>query len=142
MKCNHRSVLAHALFHRRHGPFLAGTARGDEAEQALAVYEEIGDHIGQGHVLNNMGVDAYYRGQWDAALDLYRRSEKARERAGDVVGAAAEGNNIGEILSDQGRFEEAAELFAGGTTRPVRFGLPDRSGPGHLEPRSAVGPAG
>ena len=64
---------------RGHGPVLAGTARGDgAAQQALAVYEEIGDHIGQGHVLNNMGVDAYYRGQWDAALDLYRRSEGAR----------------------------------------------------------------
>ncbi len=112
MKCNHRSVLAHALFIADMARSSLGLPRGDEAEQALAVYEEIGDHIGQGHVLNNMGVDAYYRGQWDAALDLYRRSEKARERAGDVVGAAAEGNNIGEILSDQGRFEEAAELFA------------------------------
>ena len=47
--------------HRRHGPFLAG----HQQQQAA---EEIGDHIGQGHVLNNMGVDAYYRGQWDAAL--------------------------------------------------------------------------
>ena len=77
MKCNHRSVLAHALFIADMARSSLGLPRGDEAEQALAVYEEIGDHIGQGHVLNNMGVDAYYRGQWDAALDLYRRSEKA-----------------------------------------------------------------
>ena len=31
-------------------------------EQALPIYEEIGDLIGQANVLNNLGVDAYFEG--------------------------------------------------------------------------------
>ena len=54
-----------------------------------------------GHVLNNLGIDAYYEGRWDEALDLYERSRAARERIGDVVGAAPIANNIGEMKSYQ-----------------------------------------
>jgi tetratricopeptide (TPR) repeat protein len=62
-------------------------------------------------VLNNLGIDAYFEGRWDQALDLYARSQRLRERIGDVVGAAGIANNIGEIKSDQGYYEEAEELF-------------------------------
>jgi len=78
---------------------------------ALPIYEELGDLVGQANVLNNLGIDAYYEGRWDEALDLYRRSKAAREKAGDVVGAATSTNNIGEILSDQGHLAEAEALF-------------------------------
>jgi class 3 adenylate cyclase/tetratricopeptide (TPR) repeat protein len=78
---------------------------------ALPIYEELGDLLGQANVLNNLGIDAYYEGRWDEALDLYERSRKLRERIGDVVGAATIKGNIGEILSDQGRFEEARAIF-------------------------------
>ena len=78
---------------------------------ALPIYEELGDLLGQANVLNNLGIDAYYEGRWDEALDLYRRSREARERIGDVVGAATITNNIGEIESDQGHFEEAEAAF-------------------------------
>jgi len=80
-------------------------------EMALPVFEEIGDLLGQANVLNNHGVDAYYEGDWEAALELYERSRAARERAGDVVGAATAANNIGEILSDQGHLTTAESLF-------------------------------
>jgi class 3 adenylate cyclase/tetratricopeptide (TPR) repeat protein len=78
---------------------------------ALPIYEELGDLLGQANVLNNLGIDAYYEGRWDEALDLYERSRKLRERIGDVVGAATIMGNIGEILSDQGRLDEARALF-------------------------------
>jgi class 3 adenylate cyclase/tetratricopeptide (TPR) repeat protein len=79
---------------------------------ALPIYEELGDLLGQANALNNLGVDAYYEGRWDDALDFYERSRKTRERIGDVVGAATMANNIAEILSDQGRLEEAEGLLA------------------------------
>jgi len=70
-------------------------------------------------VLNNLGVDAYYEGRWQQALEHYDRSKALRERIGDVVGAATITNNIGEIKSDQGYLttaaglaEEAREVFA------------------------------
>ena len=86
---------------------------------ALPIYEELGDLLGQANVLNNLGVDAYYEGRWQEALEHYDRSKALRERIGDVVGAATITNNIGEIKSDQGYLtrpqglaEEAREVFA------------------------------
>ena len=58
-----------------------------------------------------MGVEAYFRGRWTDALDLYERSGEAREAAGDVTGAATEQNNIAEILSDQGHPDRARAVF-------------------------------
>jgi class 3 adenylate cyclase/tetratricopeptide (TPR) repeat protein len=78
---------------------------------ALPIYEELDDLLGQANVLNNLGIDAYYEGRWQEALDLYERSKAARERIGDVVGAAQITNNIGEIKSDQGYLRTASELF-------------------------------
>ena len=79
--------------------------------EALSMYEQLGDLVGQANVLNNLGVRAYYQGHWDLALDYWTRGRAAREKAGDVVGAATQVNNVGEIYSDQGRYPEAAEMF-------------------------------
>ena len=115
-------ALAHELDYLpglAHGYFLlhiAHTATGhpDRAAfrgLALPIYEELGDLLGQAHVLNNLGIEAYYDGRWDEALDLYERSKAARSRIGDVVNVALVANNIGEIHSDQGRLDEARALF-------------------------------
>jgi class 3 adenylate cyclase/tetratricopeptide (TPR) repeat protein len=106
-----KSTLAHAYFILDNALTDLGRPELKYREMALPIYEEIGDLLGQANVLNNLGIDAYYEGDWEGALDLYERSRVARERAGDVVGAATAANNIGEILSDQGRLDEAETLF-------------------------------
>ncbi len=108
-----RASLAHAYYLLAHACTFLGSDEGSDFRmRALAVYEELGDFVGQANVLNNLGVAAYYyEGAWDEALDFYQRSRAARERAGDVVGAATAANNIGEIRSDQGHLEEARTLF-------------------------------
>jgi class 3 adenylate cyclase/tetratricopeptide (TPR) repeat protein len=78
---------------------------------ALPLFEEIGHLKGQGLALNNLGIEAYYEGDWEKALNAYERSRRLFERIGDVTNVAMTMNNIGEILSDQGRFDEAGELF-------------------------------
>jgi class 3 adenylate cyclase/tetratricopeptide (TPR) repeat protein len=78
---------------------------------ALPLFEEIGHLKGQGLALNNLGIEAYYEGDWEKALDVYQRGRRLFERIGDVTNVAMTTNNIGEILSDQGRFDEAGELF-------------------------------
>lgn len=78
---------------------------------ALPIYEELGDLTGQGNVLNNLGVDAYYEGRWTDALEFYRRSSEARRRLGDVTNETTEINNEAEILSDQGHLAQARSLF-------------------------------
>ena len=40
---------------------------------ALPIYEELGDLLGQANALNNLGVDAYYEGRWQEALETYER---------------------------------------------------------------------
>ena len=108
----HRATQAHAYF-------LLDSALTDLGREerelyrsrALPIYEEMGDLIGQANVLNNLGINAYYEGRWDTALELYEQSRDRRVRAGDVMGAATIANNIAEILSDQGRTEEAEALF-------------------------------
>jgi class 3 adenylate cyclase/tetratricopeptide (TPR) repeat protein len=79
--------------------------------QALALYEELGDLPSQAIVFNNLGLFAYWQGQWDRALELYERGSEISKRTGDVVNAAFIATNKAQILCDQGRLEEAEKLF-------------------------------
>ena len=108
----YRRGLAHSLYLRHINSVYLGQPDDAPAHRALAVFVQIGDLVGQGNVLNNMGISAYYRGAWDEALAHYSASRDVRERTGDLVGAATEDNNIGEILSDQGHYAEAGQRFA------------------------------
>jgi class 3 adenylate cyclase/tetratricopeptide (TPR) repeat protein len=84
------------------------------AERSLAIWKELGDLGRQGRVLNELGVRAYFQGRWDDALGYYRQAGEAYERVGDQWNAALTACNIGEILSNQGRYAEAED-----TVRPA-----------------------
>ena len=105
-----RSALAKAWYLQDMSLWNLG--RGEEAvhtEDALRIYEELGDVDGQGGVMNNLGGYAYWRGEWDRAVDLYERGREARVRTGNVAVAAEGDVNVGEICSDQGRLDDALE---------------------------------
>ncbi len=78
---------------------------------AIEIYERLGDLMGLAKALNNLGIDAYYEGDWTAALNHWNRSRDAMCRVGDVAGTATLDNNIGEILSDRGQLDEAEARF-------------------------------
>jgi class 3 adenylate cyclase/tetratricopeptide (TPR) repeat protein len=80
-------------------------------ERAVEMYRELGDHLGLGRALMNMGVSADERGEFDAAADLYQQSREALLRAGYALGLAHVSQNLAEIRSDQGRLEEAEALL-------------------------------
>jgi tetratricopeptide (TPR) repeat protein len=103
-------AIAHA-YYLMHLAYISNRSSDRAALRGLAlpIYEELGDLLGQANVLNNLGVDAYYEGRWQEALELYERSKSLRERIGDVVGAATITNNIGEVKSDQGYVTSAGE---------------------------------
>ncbi|MGO8877301.1 MAG: adenylate/guanylate cyclase domain-containing protein [Acidimicrobiales bacterium] len=111
VKARHRSGLAHALYLQHMMSIRLGRADDTLGRRALAIFEELGDLVGQGNALNNLGIAAYYRGDWEDALRHYEASRDARARSGDVVGTATEENNIAEILSDQGGLEAARIPF-------------------------------
>jgi tetratricopeptide (TPR) repeat protein len=94
---------------------LMDLGRIDEAvhsRRALAIYERLGDHEEQGHVLNTMGQLAYVRWDWDEALRLLARAADAFGRAGNHGGIAVATCNIGELLAERGSLEEAGKNFA------------------------------
>jgi tetratricopeptide (TPR) repeat protein len=79
--------------------------------KAETIFRRTGDLVGLANTLNNLGMEAYFAGQWREALDWYEQSRDARERGGDVVGAAMSLTNIAEILSDQGHYDAADRLL-------------------------------
>jgi class 3 adenylate cyclase/tetratricopeptide (TPR) repeat protein len=101
---------AYQLLHVVH-TFLGSPEREAFRGLALPLYQDLGDLSGQASTLMNLGIEAYYGGDWTKAIDLYEQSRKLRDRIGDVVSVAMANNNIGEILSDQGHLDQARLLF-------------------------------
>jgi class 3 adenylate cyclase/tetratricopeptide (TPR) repeat protein len=120
-----RAALADAYYVRAAAEGDRGGPAQDFLDRAFAIFEELGLVHRQATVLNNMGVRAYYEGDWARAGELYLRSEEAMQRAGDVLTGGHAANNRAEILLDQGRLVEAAELFDGAlrTYRAAKFPL-------------------
>ncbi|HJR18270.1 MAG TPA: adenylate/guanylate cyclase domain-containing protein, partial [Actinomycetota bacterium] len=81
------------------------------SQQALEIYEQLGDLSRQSVVLNNLGAFAYYEGRWDEAVTMYERARLSREQTGDPVGAAIGTANVGEIRADQGHLAEAEPIL-------------------------------
>ena len=79
--------------------------------RALAIYERIGDIGRQALILNNMGVLAKDRSEWDEARRLYDRSRHLFEVTGDRAYETLVKFNVAEILSDQGHYAEAEALL-------------------------------
>jgi tetratricopeptide (TPR) repeat protein len=94
-------LLDWALVESGHG------AEATHSERALEIYARLEDPEWEARVVNNLGTFAYADGRWDDAVELYSRARELSMRAGNMDVAANGDCNIGEILSDQGRLEEA-----------------------------------
>ena len=106
-----RPTLAEALEYADLCAVELGLPAGRRAEEALAIHEELGDLAAQARVQNTLGMLAYHRGEWPKALEHYVASEQADIRCGKLWNAATPAANRAEILSDQGRLEEARLAF-------------------------------
>ncbi len=114
-RCGARDVQGRALYLLDTADVARGRHHGEPwAEQALAIFEELGDLSWQAKALNHLGMRAYFEGRWDDALDYYRQAGEAFERVGDQWNAAITASNTGEILSNQGRYTQAEQV-----TRPA-----------------------
>jgi tetratricopeptide (TPR) repeat protein len=101
-------VLAQALQLLDAGDVARGHFGGEPwAERALAIWEELGELSWQAKALNQLGIRAYFEGRWNDALASYRRAAATFEKVGDQWNAAIAACNVGEILSDQGRYIES-----------------------------------
>jgi class 3 adenylate cyclase/tetratricopeptide (TPR) repeat protein len=80
-------------------------------ERALEAHRRVGDHSSVARTLINLGVEAYYDSHWSTATDLYLEAMQVAEAAGNTVLASGAALNSAEVLSDQGHWERALELF-------------------------------
>ncbi len=104
----HRAALANAY---RYLNWQAIESQDADAERfgllAQELYAGLGDNAGLSQIFNNLGIGAYYRGDWDRAVDYYERSREAAARAGSLITEALLLNNTAEVLSDQGHLTAA-----------------------------------
>lgn len=83
--------------------------------RALDLYAEIGDLIGQANVHLDAGVWLHYASRdWAGVVAHYTSARELKTAAGDEIGAAIASANLGEVLSDQGRFDAGREALQRG----------------------------
>lgn len=78
---------------------------------ALEIYEKIDDLQGAAIINNNLGGQAYFAGDWNAAIGFYTKAQDQYLRAGNESDSATSGANIGEVLVSQGRLVEAEPIL-------------------------------
>jgi non-specific serine/threonine protein kinase len=123
-----RRWLERALAHGRGAPVrlraraLSGLAtllnvQGESAaarapfEEALAIYQEGGDTLGQATVLNNLGNLAWSLGDYDTAHARYEESLALRRELGDPRGEAQTLHNLGNLVSTRGDHATARAYY-------------------------------
>ena len=87
--------------------FLGRTSEATHFALALEIAEKLGDRPLIGAALRNLGVVAYFEGRWNDAVSFFRRGADVAFGSGDIGGAAISEMNVGEILGNQGRLDEA-----------------------------------
>ncbi len=103
-----------ALAHDRQLLASAFLGTGDDeghGPAALELYRRLRDAKGEGRVYNNLGIAAYFVGDWERTTEMYAAAMERSEAAGDVVLAGIGAVNQAEILADQGHWTRAADLL-------------------------------
>ena len=92
---------------------------------ALEIYEREGRLDSAASVSINLGGFAFYAGDWEGALQLYRTAGDLADRAGNTAESAVAMSNIGELLVNQGRYDEAAPVLEEARRTFVASGFAD-----------------
>lgn len=83
----------------------------DYYEKLLNVFIKDGDSISQADMLNNLGILSYRKGDFDDALNLFKKAHTLREQLGLEKLSLGTLNNIGAISFNQGKYSEALKYF-------------------------------
>ncbi len=81
-------------------------------EQALALFDSLGDKKGSGNILSNMGAIYFDKGDNTRSLEYHLRSLKLSEEIGDKLRIASSLNNIGAVYTNiNDTSDKAMEYF-------------------------------
>ncbi|RIK21931.1 MAG: hypothetical protein DCC51_05715 [Anaerolineae bacterium] len=76
-------------------------------EEALELYQEIGNLQGQAQVQNSLASAYFDMGQWADADKIYRQAGQTFSQLGNVYNRTLVDNNLGGIALNQGRLDDA-----------------------------------
>jgi class 3 adenylate cyclase/tetratricopeptide (TPR) repeat protein len=79
--------------------------------RALELFREIGDLRNQVLVLNNLGVIAHERANWDRSREFFFEALELADEIGDRSLGALAKFNVSDILIDQGRYDDAEPVL-------------------------------
>jgi class 3 adenylate cyclase/tetratricopeptide (TPR) repeat protein len=90
---------------------------------SLGIYERMGQIRRVGIVELNLGVQSYWDGRWDEAVEWFTRAQDDCGRAGDLQHVAIAGASLAEVLISRGTLDEAERLLteARRVLRSARF---------------------
>ncbi|NEQ69905.1 MAG: tetratricopeptide repeat protein, partial [Symploca sp. SIO2D2] len=80
-------------------------------EEALVIYQEIGDKVGIGATLHQIGRVYHSMEQYQQALDYYQRALVIQREVKDDVGARVTLNRIGSIYDRLGDYQQALDYY-------------------------------
>lgn len=80
-------------------------------EQAINVYEQVGDDAGMSDCCNMIGYLRFMHGDLDGAFSFFDRALRRDEEAGDQLRTASGYRRIGIILEQREEFNQATSLY-------------------------------
>jgi predicted ATPase/class 3 adenylate cyclase len=92
-------------------------------ERSMAVFRELGDELGVGHMLHRLAIEASRRGASDEARRLADESLEVSRRLGDRKGEALALTNLGIVAQKGGDLDRAIELYRQGAERAYEVGF-------------------
>jgi tetratricopeptide (TPR) repeat protein len=93
------------------GMMVAGPSSGDDLEEALAIFERLGDRRMLASVQANLGFLCAIAGRWEEGTRWFGAAREAFTRVGDVVRSTDPALNLGEMLVKQRRYDEAEPIL-------------------------------
>jgi predicted ATPase/Tfp pilus assembly protein PilF len=81
------------------------------AREGLHISEQLGDCVGMGTALNNLGVVFYHRKEFDEAERLFRESLDLSRASEDLWSIGFALNNLGVLAHDLRHFDHAEECY-------------------------------
>jgi CHAT domain-containing protein/tetratricopeptide (TPR) repeat protein len=90
-------------------------------QQALAIYEKMGDRQSQGAILNYIGLAYRRSGQYQKALESLEQALALFQAINDQAGVGTTLNSMGLVYSDRGEYSQALEVLSQALTIKKEF---------------------
>jgi tetratricopeptide (TPR) repeat protein len=81
------------------------------SQQALELFQELGDRVGESAALRSLGGSNYLRGNYARAREFYLQAIQRFHETGDRLGESAVLNNLGIVADETGDYDGARDYI-------------------------------